>query len=98
MELTVTVKRVKRGNARIGNGKLAVTIPQWAIDRSEYCATYYICHEMAHITHWLLFGGWSHNATFKAIEAMYCADFGIVIEYKKAYPKALVVFGIRQDY
>jgi len=94
MDIDITVKDVNRGNARCRyKGYYRITIPQWAIDRSEEYGIYYICHELAHCTCSELFGTMGHCTEFKVIEDVYLADFGITIKRKKAYPKTLVAFG-----
>ena len=93
MGIIITIKNVKCGNARICNGEHRITIPQWAVDRSDDYFTYYLCHELAHVTNHELFETWGHGEEFKAIEDMYLADFGMAVIRKKAYPKSLTAFG-----
>jgi len=88
-ELTIIVKRIKRGYAGLRKSGYKVVIPQWAMDRSEEYGIYYICHELAHIMCFELFESFAHIAEFKMIEDEYLADFGLVIKRKKAYPKTL---------
>lgn len=93
MDIIITIKNVKRGNARLRNGQYHITIPQWAIDRSDEYGTYYLCHELAHITSRELFGYFNHDEEFKIVEDAYLADFGLVVKRKKAYPRTLIAFG-----
>lgn len=93
MSVTVQVKNVRRGNARVCKGKYYITIPQWAIDRSDEYGVYYICHECAHVTCARIFGTFSHNSEFRMVEDAYLEDFGLVVKRKKVYPKELIAFG-----
>lgn len=84
------VKNVKRGYATIVKNMYRVVIPQWVFKYGENRWVYYVCHELAHVTHHDLFGVANHGEDFKAIEDMYLEDFGLKIIRKKVYPKAIL--------
>jgi len=93
MDIGIKIKKVKRGNARIRKGKYYITMPQWAMDRSEAYWIYYLCHELAHVTCHQLCHHFDHNDEFKMIEDVYLEDFGMTVVRCKAYPKTLTLFG-----
>jgi hypothetical protein len=91
-DIDIKIKDVRRGNARYRQGGYRITIPQWAMANGWY-GIYYIVHELAHIVCHQLFNHMGHTEEFKMIEDAYLADFGLKVQRKKAYPKALVAFG-----
>lgn len=103
MKVELKIKNVQCGRATKPKSGYSITIPQWAFERStrdslarENYWIYYICHELAHVMHHSLFGNWGgHIDSFKAIEDMYLADFGLRVERAKAYPRGQEA-GIKQ--
>lgn len=93
LDIDIKIKPLKRGTARFRHEKWIITIPQWAMDRSEEFGIYYIVHEIAHVVCNEVFKQRGHCDTFKMIEDEYLADFGLVVIRKKAYPKSLIAFG-----
>lgn len=88
MKVELKIKDVQRGRATKPKSGYRVIIPQWAFERGENYWIYYVCHELAHIKHHQRFGNWGgHIGSFKAIEDMYLADFGLRVERAKAYSR-----------
>jgi hypothetical protein len=90
MKVNLIVKNIDRGYANKKKGQYRVVIPKWAFNYGENYWVYYVCHELAHISHQSLYGAFGHTTEFKVIEDMYLADFGLYIIRKKVYPKAIL--------
>ena len=78
------IKSVNRGRAMYSTNH--ITIPQWVLKKDIAVVYYYAIHEACHI---LTKSG--HDNRFKQLEQKYCKEFGIDIEYMKAYPKKTVL-------
>jgi hypothetical protein len=67
------------------------TIPLWAAKKGITYLYYYVIHEFTHC-----FGQYcGHGAGFKACERGILGEYGITIDYARAYPKALYANGER---
>lgn len=90
MKINLIIKNVRRGYAKILKSGYKIVIPQWAFNRGEDYWIYYVCHECAHIICHDLFGHFRHDENYKSVEDMYLADFGLYIERRKVYAKAVL--------
>ena len=86
--VTLKLSHGRRGRARLS--KQYFSLPIWALTNCypEQYIIYYTIHEY---THCLLMMG--HNETFKNKESELLKEFGIEIEYARAYPKRLYANG-----
>lgn len=75
--------------------KNRITIPIWVLKRSIHYIRYYICHEIAHLVTYRIYGrNEKHNSNFKEIERQFCAAFGVRLAFperyhNRAYPIAI---------
>ncbi len=84
--IKIKVKDIAGGHA---NEKTrCISVPKWAMV-NEYYAIYYAVHEVCH------YRALGHGIAFKLIEKNALAQWGIEIEYSRAYPKALSCNGER---
>jgi len=60
-----------------------ITIPNWIFAQADEFQTYYVVHELCHC----IYG--DHKTLFKNLEKSILAEWGIEIEYSRAYPKRL---------
>jgi hypothetical protein len=78
-------------NANAGRAKTRIkhfTIPIHALKSCETYLLYYVIHEFTHcITNKM------HDTKFKFTESALCSQFGISIDYARAYPKRLYYNG-----
>ena len=96
MKVELQIKDVQRGRATKPKSGYRIIIPQWAFRHGENYWIYYVCHELAHVMHHSLFGNWGgHIDSYKVVEDMYLADFGLRVERAKAYPRGQEA-GIKQ--
>lgn len=82
-----------RGHARSSiSGRHSISVPRWALQRSEVFATYYVMHELAHVVcNKRLVPSHDHNPRFKEVEQSLCIKWGVeIVEYTDngngAYP------------
>lgn len=81
--IIIEFKNIKwGGRARIKTGK--ITIPSWVFNYSLEFQKYYIIHECTHFI-----TGLKHDEHFKKEEEKILKEFGISIEYNKAYAATL---------
>ena len=90
-----TVGRIttRQGHAHYNTGHISV--PQWAIDKGEAYAIYYVIHEVCHLVNYWKNGpeAESHGYAFKHFEGRALELFDITIDYARAYPKRLYLNG-----
>ena len=83
----------KRGFAHYNKNK--ITIPIWVLKRSIHYIRYYICHEIAHLVAFRLYGkSEKHGVNFKKIEKLFCSAFEVRLAFPerhhgRAYPIAI---------
>jgi hypothetical protein len=74
-----------RTRGRCSPRRRLVTLPKWALKMGHEYTMYYMLHEFAHV----LTVGHLHDSVFKAKEDELLARYGLRVERKKCYPKAL---------
>ena len=88
LPIRIQFKEIK-GAGRAHYHTRSITIPMW-IWKDRYSDEYrywYIIHE---VCHFVVGPGNSHNHRFKEKERFWLKEFGILVEYAKAYPKRLM--------
>ena len=88
VSFTMSMNRGVRGWAYSDRGSFS--IPPHALRQGIQYGQYYVCHEFAHL---LVSAKHGHDETFRLKERELCAMYGLTVELKKAYPRALMQAG-----
>ncbi len=91
-KVTLKLKDTQKGTTHFTKGYF--TIPLWAVNEGEEFTTYYVVHEFCHFVA-RNEGSRGHDGIFKSVERRALKLWGMDIEYKKAYPRALYANGMK---
>jgi len=75
-----SIKNTQKGMCTSNGG---ITLPDWIFGKSDEYQIHYAIHETTHLKYP------DHGNEFKAAETIINQDFGISIDYSKAYAKEL---------
>lgn len=73
--------------------KITIPFKQKPVRENWHYALAYLIHEFSHLVSYIRYGNFDHGSTFKRIEKRLLGLYGLSIDRKKVYLKALYASG-----